>query len=210
MSNYSTRNADFRELMQAYAIAMWTWAELEASIFQIYLAAVGGADADLDPLHASFFAIHSAEMRLLLTHAAVKRKWPKHPLFDRWTALYDECITAAGERGRIAHKIGRQFSPQKPHQTELTVLVEPAWHPQSPDKWGVAKSTGLTATALRTFQAKWSSLITEINKLSGALFAETLPPKSSLQRAGRARPAQTRAEVPIPTKLSSLRRPSRG
>jgi hypothetical protein len=69
----------WQELQIAYADAMWVWAEVETSLFTIFVAAVNGLKSDIRPTRAAFFAIHSFEMRLTATHAAREREW--HAVF---------------------------------------------------------------------------------------------------------------------------------
>ena len=193
MSNHTTHDRNWRDLKEAYAEAMWTWAEVEGQIFTIYVAAVGVLKLDIRPLQASFFAVNSFEARLIMTSSAVKQRWgEKHPHFAKWASLRERCDKAAGERGRIAHKTGTYWPIQKPHQHPLYILSDPSWHFGRPQKWGVAKSTGFDAPKLRQFAEGWHRVCADLHRFSLELWSETLQSTFSAQPADPSLPLSHR------------------
>jgi hypothetical protein len=167
----------WKNLQMAYADAMWAWASVETQLFVIYLAAVGALQIDMRPLRAAFFAINSFEMRLAMTRAAIKERWKNLP---GWTELNERCQTAASKRGRIAHREGRLFWPEKPHQKgAIIALVEPFWHHASPQNWGTAKSTGIDEKMLRQFQTEWVRLNYDLAQFGASLWPGGLQSASS-------------------------------
>ena len=167
----------WKNLQMAYADAMWTWASVETQVFVIYLAAIGALNLDIRPIRAAFFSINSFEMRLTTTNAAVKERWGKVP---RWIALLERCKKASGQRGRIAHREGRVFWPEKPHQKPLVVLCEPFWHHASPQNWGTAKSTGVDEDMLLQFKTEWHRLNYDLAEFGKDLWQQELQPTSPL------------------------------
>jgi hypothetical protein len=165
-------------LKLAFADAMWTWAHVETQIFAIYVAAVGGLTIDMRPIRAAFFAINSFEMRLTMTHAALKERWPRHPLLKVWSALRGRCDKAAGQRGRIAHRAGTVWWPEKPHQKVLVALHEPTWHHAAPQNWGTAKSTGIDEAMLRQFESDWHKINYDLSQFALRVWQEARLPTS--------------------------------
>lgn len=85
---------------------MWAWAEVESSLFTIYLAAIGGLHGDMRPAREAHFAVNSFEMRLIATDAAVKQRWEANkPQLELWQELYDRATRASKQPGRIADRL---------------------------------------------------------------------------------------------------------
>jgi hypothetical protein len=167
---------EWRSLQDAYANAMWTWANIEGGIFTVYAAAIGVLRLDLRPIQAAFFAINSFQVRLKSTHAAVEFRWRNHERFKRWADLRNRCNKASTERGRIAHKAGVYFAPQKPYQQPLHILLQPFWDPRHPPDWGTAKSLGIDAEQLRKWSASWHSVGYDLNEFTKELWGEVMVP----------------------------------
>lgn len=147
------------KLQMAYAGAMWTWAEVEATLFTIYLAAIGGLHGDMRPERQKFFAPRSFRSRLNMTNAAVTKRWADGKLrIALWEKLKERAEKAGSQRGRIAHKAGRRWAPQKPGQQPLYILSYPFSHPRHPGSLGAAKSMGIDAAKLCLWQHQWHAI----------------------------------------------------
>jgi len=210
MANDSTteHKREWATLKEDYADAIWAWGHVEAELWTVYVASVGATHIDLRPLNAAFFALNSFESRLVMTHAAMKKRWDKKPLFNAWCELRERCDKASGERGRIAHRVGFHIPKDKPHQHDLYILTEALWHSKRPLTWGEAKSTGIDSKQLTQFGKKWHRLYYDLNQFALALWHQDLLPASSSQPVDPS-PPQSRKGDPRPIKPSSPSGPSR-
>lgn len=172
-------------LERAFASAMWSWAEIEAGTFTIYLAAVGGLTMDMRPIRASFFSVNSFEVRLSMTHAAVQQRWGKQGHGKTWIDLHVRCDKARKQRNKIAHVSGRYVAPQEPHQHPLYILSDPFWHHRAPRTWGESKSIGINASTLTTFSETWNRLSYDLSQFGNVLWSEGLQAASPPPQAGQ-------------------------
>jgi hypothetical protein len=167
---------ELTELKLAFADALWKWAEVETQVFAVYICTVATLQTDIRPIRAAFFAINSFEMRLTMTDAAVKQRWPKaKSLLADWRTLRERCHDASRQRGRIAHRAGNVRWPDKPHQKPFVALHEPTMHADSPKNYGIAKSTGIDTGMLRQFCGTWSKLNSDLNLFAYRVTQEALP-----------------------------------
>ena len=162
-------------LERGYASAMWTWAEVETGTFTIYLAALGALALDMRPIRSSFFSVNSFEVRLSMTHAAVRERWGTSGHGHTWTDLHGRCQTARNQRNKIAHVSGHYVAPQKPHQEPLYVLIDPFWHKRSPTSWGESKSVGIDESMLSEFSKTWHQLSYDLSQFGTQLWSEAFP-----------------------------------
>jgi hypothetical protein len=186
------------ELKSAYADAMWGWVHIEAIIFSSYAAALGVLQANIEPARSAFFAINSFEARLLMTNAAIKQRWEKNPVispyvnFSEWDELFQRCREASKQRGSIAHLTGARVNPDKPHQKQIFLLLEPPSDPRHPITWGEAKSRGVDAKKLNEFNRDWKNLYRDLSVFAIHLWLAELPLTSSLQQSDQDHPLHKR------------------
>jgi hypothetical protein len=175
MATDSPNDAHWHDLQSAYAEAMWASAQIEASIFTIYLAAIGALSLDMRPIRESFFRNDSFRARLRMTHAAMAIKWAGSSHLATWNELHRRCDNTGRDRGSIAHLAGHSVPPDKPHRKKtLYVLLEPCWDYRHPDKWGEAKARGIDAVKLREFAREWSRLNYDVSQLANELWREAM------------------------------------
>jgi hypothetical protein len=153
------RNAELRKLQRAYSNAMWTWAEIEADLFQIFAHATDSRHHNYETLRETFFAINGFRMRLDMTHAAAKLTWAKHEDFLKvWLHLHEECSEQARKRGKIAHLSGRELIPKKPNESPIVILGEPMSKLGMKVTHATARSRGYTAKDLDALNKTWRVL----------------------------------------------------
>jgi len=178
-------NKKWRELQQEYANALWMWANIEAQIFIIYASALGMSGKDVQPLRSAFFSINSFEMRLTMTHAAVKTQWGEESqAFILWGELRKKCDKANRKRGKIAHKIGMCYSTPN---NLIFALTDPLWHTNHLD-WRKAKAEGINAETLKQYAAEWNDLDAMLINFGLVLWNGEPLPTSLSQLADQSRP----------------------
>ena len=151
-------------LLQAnFAESIWNWANIEAALFSLYQCAIGFNAEGGRALHKAFFAIKGVEIRVSVTDAAMKYRWPTGSYIDEWVKIRTRLDKSRRSRGRLAHHAGikikfgedgKSLSEVEP----LVILVEPYVHDEFPESRQDAINRGFSATQLGELAEEFKAL----------------------------------------------------
>jgi hypothetical protein len=157
-------SSELIKLKQAYADALWAWAEVETQLFMIFYEAHNGNDDSFEYLQETFFSIISFELRLAITNKVAKMRWSNHRLIEYWDEIYKECDKQKGKRGKFAHLVGDVFLPD--NEKSKAILTVPYFHPLRPKTLAEAKVKGYDTATLLKFASDWEALAIKIGKMA--------------------------------------------
>jgi hypothetical protein len=160
----SVISEDLLKLKQAYADALWAWAEVETQLFMIYFAANGCSDDLFEHFQKEYFSVVSFRVRLDMTNKDAQRCWSNHRLIEYWNEVYKDCCKQNGKRGKIAHLVGDIYLPDNNNSKAL--LTVPYFHPRRPKTLAQAKSEGYDTAKLLKFASDWHALSIKIGKVA--------------------------------------------
>ena len=158
---------EYKLLQANFADSMWNWANIEAALFSLYQCAVGFNVEGGRALHKGFFSIKGVEIRISVTDAVMKHRWPQGPHIEKWVAIRAKLDKQRKARGRLAHHAGIKinFGEKGKRLSEvqpLVILVEPYVHDDFPETKQDAINRGFSAKQLGNLAEEFKALDDEL------------------------------------------------
>jgi hypothetical protein len=113
------------------------WAEIEDSLFMIFVFAVAGkwAVGDIEPYRAVFYTFSSYENKMRMLHNAMKARFPSDSsAMNEWQELRKSLNDFSKLRNEIAHLIPRAKYSRDQRAKAIVRLAPPFWTPGDPER----------------------------------------------------------------------------
>jgi hypothetical protein len=110
------------------------WAELEDSLFTVFVFALAGTlnVGSIEPYRAVFFTFPSYDAKMRMLHKAMKARFPKgSDIMNEWLELRKSLNAFADLRNEIAHLIARPKYFRDPKVKAIVRLAPPFWKPDN-------------------------------------------------------------------------------
>lgn len=167
------------ELHRVVGEATSRWAQIEDSLFVLFVVALSGTwQGDVRPYRAVFFTLRAYEPKMRMINAAMNQRYrDEAPILADWKVLKKRTDAAAKFRNDLSHLSAVVACTTDPNAPAVARLLEPMWK-RSPSGLTQDPSSSLGLEDVRRGLGAWEGLGYGLQQFSTRLVTVPTPPST--------------------------------